>query len=445
MALTLEVTSRKQREQLGDKVVQQFGREGGTIGRSEANDWRLPDAERYISSHHATIDFQAGSYYLIDTSTNGVYVNGSEIPVGASKPQRLFDGDTLRMGEYVISVTIDEGFDLLTQDEDHRSSIAREDLVPVDDDPTELAMVDAEEITGSQALNARLSENSSRDTSARSTADTSIIQPPQMKIRRRRTANVTPMHPVTATPERVDSPPPAPAPKSTASDTQMPQDAVEAFLRGLGISREDLGRVDSLRLMHNAGLALREFVLGSMELLQNRAAVKNTFRLEQTTIQPNVNNPLKFSASADDAIRNLLAERRAQYGPTVDSIREAWRDLKQHEIAIICAMRDAFKDFADRLDPDELEQKFDDTARRGSLFSGGSKARYWELYRDLYQVMTQRPEGQFPHLFGEEFASAYTGHVERLRREANLKREPVDKAGSLNDPKKPDKPKQAEA
>lgn len=421
MALTLEVTSRSQRDQLGDSYVRTFGREGGTIGRAGDNDWRLPDAERYISSHHATIDFQAGSYYLIDTSTNGVYVNGSDVPVGAGKPQRLFDGDTLRMGEYVISVAIDEGFDLIAEDEDHRSSIAREELVTADDDSSEFAMLDAEEITGAQELRSRLF--------GETVTDTFVPEQPKKSPRK---AKVTPMRNTAAADSR------ASAKSAKAGEAELPADPAAAFLRGLGIDESDVSRVDTRRLMHNAGLALREFVLGTMELLQNRAAVKNTFRLEQTTIQPGANNPLKFSASADDAIRNLLSGGGAEFGPAVDSVREVCRDIKQHEIAIVCAMREAFKDFADRFDPEELQQRFDGTLKRGSLFSGNTKAKYWDLYGDLYQVMTQRPEGQFPQLFGEEFSRAYGEHLDRLRRDASLKQ--------ASEKKGPDggKPRQAE-
>lgn len=418
MALTLEVTSRAQRDRLGDHVVRQFGREGGTIGRAEDNDWRLPDSERYISSHHATIDFQAGSYYLIDTSMNGVYVNGSDVPVGRAKPQRLFDGDVLRMGEYIISVTIDEGFELLAEEEDHRSSIAREDLVQLDDDADEFSLMDAEEMTGARELSSRLFGDTVTDTHVQrqKTAEKKSARPSAKVTRMPRAAGKKPARP--------EQPPSAAARESTP----LPKDAVEAFLRGLGMSAEDLGNADSRRILHNAGLALREFVLGAMELLQNRAAVKNSFRLEQTTIQPGSNNPLKFSASADDAVRTLLTGSRNEYGPAVDSVREAVRDLKHHEIAVICAMREALDDFADRFDPEDLEQKFEGTLKRNSLFGGNSKAKYWDLYSDLYEVLTRHAEGKLPGQFGEDFARAYAEHLERLERDAQRRGDGADRA-----------------
>ncbi|HEX7235806.1 MAG TPA: FHA domain-containing protein, partial [Gammaproteobacteria bacterium] len=81
MPLRLQIISRH-RQGLGDRAAMEFGQNGGTIGRSLESDWVLPDGQRYLSSRHASIDFRSGSYYVVDTSTNGVYVNDSEQPVG---------------------------------------------------------------------------------------------------------------------------------------------------------------------------------------------------------------------------------------------------------------------------------------------------------------------------------------------------------------------------
>ncbi|MDH3533828.1 MAG: type VI secretion system-associated FHA domain protein TagH, partial [Gammaproteobacteria bacterium] len=108
MALRLEIVS-DHRDIVGDDAVRVFDAGGGTIGRSLQNDWILPDPDRYISGRHATIDFRGGIYYLVDTSTNGVYLNGDCEPIGKGNPRRLFNGDKLRLGDFEIEVSIDEG------------------------------------------------------------------------------------------------------------------------------------------------------------------------------------------------------------------------------------------------------------------------------------------------------------------------------------------------
>ena len=147
MALRLQIISRH-RQSLGDRGVKDFGRDGGTIGRSLESDWVLPDGQRYISSRHASIDFRSGSYYIVDTSTNGVYVNDSEQPVGRGNPQRLFSGDRIRLGEYEMAVEIEE-IDSTSQqlaNVNHIDPVVKAQRVPPPD-PTRADMVQPHEIT----------------------------------------------------------------------------------------------------------------------------------------------------------------------------------------------------------------------------------------------------------------------------------------------------------
>ena len=108
MPLQLEIVS-EHCEILGDDHVRVFSEDGGTIGRSLQNDWILPDPDRYISGKHATIDYQSGAYYLADLSSNGVYINDDEEPLGKGNPRRLFHNDRLRMGDFEFHITLDEG------------------------------------------------------------------------------------------------------------------------------------------------------------------------------------------------------------------------------------------------------------------------------------------------------------------------------------------------
>ena len=144
MPLRLRVTS-DSKELPRDQRVREFPAVGGTIGRGPDNDWVLPDESRYVSSRHAVIDYQGGAYYLVDTSRNGVFVNGSDTPVGQGHPQRLFDGDQLRIGEFEIAVDISGGDEELRED-GMRDSIVRAQLVP-EDESVELMLVAEDKLT----------------------------------------------------------------------------------------------------------------------------------------------------------------------------------------------------------------------------------------------------------------------------------------------------------
>src|SRR5580693_341351 len=100
MALRLRVVS-EHSTRLGPLATKVFGVHGGTIGRGTDNEWILPDPERYLSGKHVRIDFRAGAYVLVDTSSNGTFVNGAQVPLGKYH-------DYIRLGEYDLLVSIDK-------------------------------------------------------------------------------------------------------------------------------------------------------------------------------------------------------------------------------------------------------------------------------------------------------------------------------------------------
>ena len=110
MTLRLSVVS-EHGIRLGQNSTKVFGVHGGTIGRGTDNAWILPDPERYLSGKHARIDFRSGSYVLVDTSSNGTYINGSQVPLGKYHDYTLKDGDYVRLGEYELLVSIDKSND----------------------------------------------------------------------------------------------------------------------------------------------------------------------------------------------------------------------------------------------------------------------------------------------------------------------------------------------
>ena len=97
MTLRLSVVS-EHGIRLGAQSTKVFGVHGGSIGRGTDNEWILPDPERYLSGKHARIDFRAGTYVLVDTSSNGTYVNGAQVPLGKYHDYVLRDGDYVRLG-----------------------------------------------------------------------------------------------------------------------------------------------------------------------------------------------------------------------------------------------------------------------------------------------------------------------------------------------------------
>ena len=387
MPLQLKITSAN-RDLLGDDYIRQFDEEGGTIGRSLHNDWILPDPDRFISGKHAAVDCKSGVYYLVDMSSNGVYVNEEEEPLGKGNPRRLFDGDRLRMGDFEIAVTVDEGEDFempppepVTVVPDHI-----EQLVPEEEPKSSIQLLDEEELTGDEEFQATL-----------------FGAPPKPA-------------PEEDTGYRIDRQPnPFNAPPEPGPITA--DQIVDAFFGALGISRSEIHpSTDPMELMENAGQVLKAFIDGVTRLLASRANLKSMFRLDQTTVLPRHNNPIKMSENTRDSIMQLLVGKEGEYLAPLDAVKEVCRDLRFHHDAVLEAMTCAFLEFSDRFDPDELQENFNRTLNRKPLFKALNQLKYWQLYCDLYPIMTQPGSGKFPHHFGEEFVRVYEKQIAEFRR-----------------------------
>ena len=394
MPLELKIVS-ENADLVGDDCVREYHESGGTIGRSLQNDWILPDPDRYISGRHATIDYKGGMYYLADTSSNGVYVNNEVEPIGKGNPRRLFDGDRLRLGDFEITVAIDSGESLVVP-LDETPSVAPDNIEQFVDEVslrTGMKLLDEEEITGDEEFQSALFGG------AKTPAEPEFEPDPDLLL--------------DDLPVRKPAAPAAPAdgPVAVTAD-----DLFDSFLDGLGINRVELHpSVNRPEMMLTAGQVLREFVKGATDLLASRANLKNTFRLDQTTVLPRQNNPMKFSENTNDLLKQLLIGVEGEYLGAEDAVREVCHDLINHQNAFIDAMNSAFIEFADRFDPAELQEGFDRTMGK-KLFGFMSKMKYWQLYSDLYPIMTEKGGGRFPQMFGEEFVRAYERQVAEYQR-----------------------------
>jgi len=83
-----------------------FVHRGGIIGRRSSCDWVLADPDGHISKQHCQIDFVGGRYRITDTSTNGVFLNDRNTPIGFGASAELQDGDLLFIGDYDIAVSV---------------------------------------------------------------------------------------------------------------------------------------------------------------------------------------------------------------------------------------------------------------------------------------------------------------------------------------------------
>jgi type VI secretion system FHA domain protein len=415
MALRLRVVS-EHSTRLGPLATKIFGVHGGTIGRGTDNEWILPDPERYLSGKHARVDFRAGAYILVDTSSNGTYVNGAQVPLGKYHDYPLKDGDYVRLGEYELLVSIDQTNDFPPEE----SAIVAYD----GQSPSSAVKKSTANDLGADLDLSQLLEPSGlsiADSGARPRDLYGQSLPPVEHPTESADGGVTPWHMMTR-PLKVDAPKASsviensPSPNLSRSQSLALYEGdfdigLASFCRGAGIEPRSVSPDARGAALQLAGQLLREAVLGLMDLNQGRNDFRNKFRIPAPSAD-GPESPLNLSKGVDEALVRLLTTTSMRAG-SVEAIRDNFRDLKAQNTAALFAMRAAFEEFLGGVDPKELEQRFERAGKRG-VFGGQSKAKYWDLYAELFAGLAQRPNDGFPHVFTEAFTKAYESRMRAL-------------------------------
>ncbi|NBC33558.1 MAG: type VI secretion system-associated FHA domain protein TagH [Alphaproteobacteria bacterium] len=201
-------------------------------------------------------------------------------------------------------------------------------------------------------------------------------------------------------------------------------DPVRTFMAACGLEDSGLSDEAAEKLLYRAGGMMREMVQGLIDVLKVRASIRDEFRVsERTMIRPTENNPFKFAVDVDDAMQALLVQPRHGYLPPERATREAFNDLKAHQLAVMTGMQVALTALLHRFNPDALQRRLEQQSVWDSILPSARKAKYWELFRELYDEIAREAEDDFHGLFGKEFTKAY----EKQLSQATTRDRPVQK------------------
>ena len=424
MTLRLRVVS-DHRRLLGDRSTIVFGFDGGTLGRSADNDWVLPDPLRYVSAHHGRVQYRDGQFFLEDLSTNGIFLNDEELPVSKRFPTgyRMQNGDIIRVGEYHIVVAVEasepapaptDGAAVPTSihalhtlgraaQTDIGAMLNLDELLVPDTSPSDsFRPVDA------YGVPVRTAAPAPSPAAARGGAAAAVAQAVAAAPAPAATADIDIESEAVA--RRIARLARAAGrdPRNGASAPALydVQSGLQAFCRGAGVDGDKLSPDAQTRMLHLAGQLFREALVGFKELERARHEVHNRFRIEIPQPEPDDPRPSLARLTVDELMLELLQQHESRRVDAVQWLREAVAEAKTHENASSAAMRAAFIEFLDRLDPSELEARFERAARRGKAKSA-DKAQYWDLFTTFYRNLIEMPADHLPHTFIEAFATAY--------------------------------------
>lgn len=459
MPLTLTIENEASLPDGGPLSVTVSGRRGIDIGRDTHLDWTLPDPSRFISGKHCEIRHKDGGYWLHDVSTNGTFLYGSQ---GRLKgPHLLRNGDRLVIGNYIVAVTLD-GEDAAAPRARVSEPARYQDIW----NPTEPA---APPVDRSQVRAPRDAPKAMRpdfldwatdvpdtfhdepvpraqerpvsddlDWSHGTPRPGPMVEPPPAMPSPRRpvwistepdgpwspppkaghaTEGDTPVagQPASDGPAAAPSvpavtPPPAAPAQGPASGAARAAETIafaQLVAQGARVPHDFFAQQDPERLAEDLGLLLRLVVENMRQLLGARLEARRLARTaNQTMIQALDNNPLKFSPTAEDALRIMFGPPTRSYLDAHRALEQSFEDLKTHQIKTYAAMQNALRMLVADLDPQMIESQTE--ADRGLAGVVGSrKARLWDAYTARWHAKTSRHEGGMVDAFMQYFADCY--------------------------------------
>jgi type VI secretion system protein ImpI len=414
MTLRLSIENLDRLPDGGPLRIQVQGR-GLDIGRDQHLDWTLPDPTRHISGKHCEIRFRDGGYWIHDVSTNGTFVNGGQFRLNG--PHLLRNGDRLSIGQYIIAAEV-EGQDAGLRQEESEGRLAgagdpwsvaenvaapeeRRDYLPRAQRPAGPDFLDYAADVPSPGNGFETDLASEEDWLRGPAAQPSAAAAQPVTPTPRRRSAVQESSPPSPLPLKGTSDPPETAPESDAWAILM------RIARASGIPEEALKGRDAAAVADEMGAVLGVTARNLAQLLASRSETKSVMRTaDRTMIQAAENNPLKFLATAEEAMAIMFGAPTRSYLRAPAAVERSFADLKAHQVqtfgAIQAALDKFFQDFA----PEKIEKSTPAEQGLSSLVVS-RKARLWDAYVERWRATTKRSDGRLGEAFMALLAESY--------------------------------------
>jgi len=209
------------------------------------------------------------------------------------------------------------------------------------------------------------------------------------------------------------SEPPMPSPP--ASDGPVPARLLAAFLDGAGVPGLEVHADDPEAYFRMVGALFGAMVESVRDVLMSRAAIKGEFGVERTMLRSRDNNALKFSVTPADAVSALLQPGRPGYMPPARATKEAFDDIRSHQIAVMAGVQSALFHLLKTFDPALLETRLQKGSKIHSLIPGARQAKLWDAFCATYREIARDADSDFQDVFGREFSKAYNEQIEAAK------------------------------
>jgi type VI secretion system protein len=448
MTLVLTINGMDKLEN-GEAARLKLDRHGARIGRSPHMDWSLPDPRSYISSTHCEVEYRDGGYVLLDRSTNGTFVNGATARLPG--PHRIADGDVILVGHYEIVARLEGeaaaaagGGAGMRVEPAWGGWDSHVPAGPVGEDPAKWDRPAAQSaISGLGSASGAWApprvEASPPQASAWAQPQAAALQPSAWSSEPPADAapSAVDVWGQLATTNEVDwsrggfgasSPapqpvpvaPPPPSPESWGAPQPAPAAALvptavphapsfgewAAFLQAAGLQPSDIKSSPAEALTAAGGL-MKRLIGGMVVMMEARARAKAQLGAQNTSLEFEGNNPLKFARTADKAMVQLLNPPERGFMGSERAVEDAFRDLQAHQLATLTAMQGALAATLARFSPTAIRGRAETRGLLAKILPSAREATLWQAYEREFEGVAKGSDEAFMDVFAKEFRTAY--------------------------------------
>ncbi|MFM6930813.1 MAG: type VI secretion system-associated FHA domain protein TagH [Novosphingobium sp.] len=206
----------------------------------------------------------------------------------------------------------------------------------------------------------------------------------------------------------------APTPQGHHSTEASAEALLEQIAPLLGLTRADLHGEPAGTFAAMANL-MRRLVAGLVVMVEARARAKAQLGAQNTILQFDGNNPIKFSRTPEQALAQLLNPAERGFMSADRAIDDAYSDLQAHQMATLKAMQGALRATLDRFSPHAISSRFQSKGLLSQILPAKRDAALWKAYEKEFSGVSQGSDEAFMEVFAKEFKKAYEEEAARRR------------------------------
>jgi len=412
-----------------------FEDEGGTIGRTEDNDWILTDPNSYISGTHVHILCKHGSYFIKDESTNGTFLKNPYKKLPKGHPVKINASDVFIIGDHELQARYSNNDysqdDIISSFEETSTN---ENIIPNDDflfdsgsngftsvesqAPSDMDVMSILDETPSATATPQghTFENNAPFTDVVIEEESETLA--EVDISDFMTSSVP--EPVCEAvieikeelfEEHISIPSYTQPEPQVAPSVQAPIQVSEGLAKSVSILESKLGlSINALEqeerdlLMAKVGDVINTTLDALQNSLQLKDKTKQDLHLSTSHMDVDNSNPVKLGAAAAKLLQNENSGGMLGMMPVPEAIQKSFNEIDSHCISLHSSSKNIMKIATAKFSPKNLEYRFESNgALRGVL---PRQQLLWKAYSEMFDNLNERPE-EGVEMIREEFKKEY--------------------------------------